>query len=240
MPRVVIFRGRRKEGSFELVDREYTVGRAEDSDIRIDNPLVSRRHALIAYRDHAWRVDDLETPNGIYVNGEKVTGYSLSPGDQVQLGQHVLIFQGAGDEDFDITTQPGLVKPSLDLSDSPTRILPPDQMKNIQAKQQDRLGCHVAMQHGGQRMDFQLTEDLHRIGFDDDCDIRLPGSTLFGKKVAELLRKGSDSYAIVSLSSLAPVRVNGEKVSSRLLLDRDRIELKGHTLTFFRSINEQR
>ena len=237
MARLVIFRGRRKEGSLELVDREYTVGRAEDADIRIDNPLVSRRHALLSYRGHAWRIDDLETPNGLYVNGEKVSGHLLVPGDHVEIGQHVLIFQGAGDEEFDITTQPGVLQSSLNMDDSPTTILPSTQMQSIQSSVRKRMGCHLALQHEGQRRDYPLTANTHRIGFDDECDIRLPGSALFGKKSAELIRKGEHSYAIVSFSSLAPVRVNGDKVSSRLLIDQDRIEVKGYTLTFFRNIH---
>jgi len=237
MPRLVIFRGRRKEGSFELVDREYTVGRAEDAEIRIENPLVSRRHALLSYRDHAWRIDDLETPNGLYVNGEKVSSHLLVPGDHIEIGQHVLIFQGVGDDEFDITTHPGVPRSPLDLDDSPTTILPSEQMQRIQSSVRKRMGCHLAMQHEGQRQDFPLDEEVHRIGFDDDCDIRLPGSTMFGKKAAELIRKGEYGYAVVSLSSLASVRVNGEKVSSRLLDDQDRIDVKGYTLTYFQNIH---
>jgi pSer/pThr/pTyr-binding forkhead associated (FHA) protein len=237
MARLVIFRGRRKEGSLDLVDREYTLGRAEDADIRIENPLVSRRHAIISYRDHAWRIEDLGTPNGLYVNGGRIEGHSLVPGDHIEIGQHVLIFQGSGDEWLDVETQPGFSRPSEGLADSPTTVLPAIQLQSLQSRVRERMGCHLAMQHEGRREDFPLSARTHCLGFDDECDIRLPGSTMFGKKAAELVRKSEDEYAIVSLSSLAPVRVNGEKVSTRLLHDRDRIDVKGFTLTYFRNIH---
>ncbi len=236
MARLVVFRGRRKEQALDLVDREYTIGRADDADIRVDNPLVSRRHALLSYRDHAWRLEDLETPNGLYVNGTRVTGHVLVPNDHIEIGQHVLIFQGAGDDEFDITTQPGVPVEPYDMIDSPTTILPAQEMKQLQSRVRKRMSCHLALQHEGMRTDFPLLAKLHRVGFDGDCDIRLPGSTLFGKKAAELLRKSDGTYAVVSLSSLLPVKVNGEKVSSRDLVDRDRIEVKGFVLSYFSNI----
>lgn len=237
MPRLVIFRGRRKEQTLDLVDREYTIGRADDADVRVDNPLVSRRHALLSYREHAWRIEDLETPNGLYVNGSRVRGHVLQPDDHIEIGQHVLIFQGVGDEEFDVATQPGVPADSFGLMDSPTTIMPSVEMQQLQSRVRQRMNCHLAMQHEGQRLDFPLRAKVHLIGFDEDCDVRLPGSTLFGKKAAELLRKSEDVYAVVSLSSLLPVKVNGEKVSSRVLKDRDRIEVKGFSLTYFSNIH---
>ncbi|MBJ93639.1 MAG: hypothetical protein CMP23_04105 [Rickettsiales bacterium] len=237
MPRLVVFRGRRKEQSLDLRRREYTIGRAEDADVRVDNPLVSRRHALLSYRDHAWRIEDLGTPNGLYVNGSRVDGHQLVPGDHVEIGQHVLIFQGVGDDEFDVVTQPGIPRDALEMMDSPTTILPPDKMKQLQSTVRARMACHLALQHQGKRTDFALQGKVHRIGFDQECDIRLPGSSLFGKKSAELLRKDKDVYAVVSLSSLLPVKVNGERVSSKVLADRDKIEIKGFTLTYFTTIH---
>ena len=237
MSRLVIFRGRRKKGTLELVDREYTIGRADDADVRLDNPLVSRRHALLSYRNHAWRIEDLETPNGLYVNGKRVRGHVLVPDDHIEIGQHVLIFQGSGGEDFDITTQPGVPVDALDMMDCPTTILRSSEIQQLQSRVRKRMHCHLAMQHAGERMDFPLQAKVHRIGFDEDCDIRLPGSTLFGKKAAELLRKSDNVYAVVSLSSLLPVKVNGEKISSCVLADRDCIEVKGFSLTYFTNIH---
>lgn len=236
MARLVVFRGRRKELAIDLVDREYTIGRAGDADIRVDNPLVSRRHALLSYRDHAWRIEDLETPNGLHVNGSRVSGHVLKPNDHIEIGQHVLIFQGAGDEEFDVTTQPGIPVEALDMMGNETTLIPIQEMKKLQSRVRKRLGCHLALQNEGARTDFPLRAKTHLVGFDADCDIRLPGSSLFGKKAAELLRKGDGSYAIVSLSSLLAVKVNGEKVTSRDLEDRDRIEIKGFSLSYFSDI----
>lgn len=69
-----------------------TIGRAKDSNIVIDNLGVSRTHARIFFEDGHYIVEDLNSANGIKVNGVQVKRSILYPGDEILIGKHVLTF----------------------------------------------------------------------------------------------------------------------------------------------------
>ncbi|HZU07444.1 MAG TPA: anti-sigma factor antagonist [Chloroflexota bacterium] len=69
------------------------IGRRSDSDILIDDPSVSRRHAQILYRDGRYYLVDLGSSNGTTLNGRPVTRPApLAHGDVLQLGGTRLTF----------------------------------------------------------------------------------------------------------------------------------------------------
>ena len=77
------------------LERETTlIGRGEDCDVRIDDPLASRRHAAV--RREPWRyvLEDLGSRNGTLVNGEPVQGsHHLRHGDTVHVATTPLRFE---------------------------------------------------------------------------------------------------------------------------------------------------
>ena len=78
---------------FPLVGDVLEVGRDDDVAIRVDEPLVSRRHARLEKRGEAWVVVDLGSTNFTRVNGERVRlERELVHGDELQLGRAVCRF----------------------------------------------------------------------------------------------------------------------------------------------------
>src|SRR5271156_6536758 len=68
-----------------------TIGRDEGSDLRVIDTEVSRRHATVMVEDGKAWIDDLDSLNGTYVNGERVVGHqSLVGGDRIQVGMEML------------------------------------------------------------------------------------------------------------------------------------------------------
>jgi hypothetical protein len=65
------------------------VGRGLVADVRLADPHVSRRHAIIALRGDGARVLDDRSANGTFVNGRRVTIAELSDGDIVRVGRAV-------------------------------------------------------------------------------------------------------------------------------------------------------
>ncbi|MCC3773895.1 DUF1707 and FHA domain-containing protein [Streptomyces sp. UNOB3_S3] len=64
-----------------------SIGRSPGSDLRFDHDTVSRRHAELRYVDNHWRLSDLGSRNGTYVNGLRIAGtVRVHPGDQVAFG----------------------------------------------------------------------------------------------------------------------------------------------------------
>ncbi len=72
---------------------EWThIGRSASSEIRFEDPTVSRRHALVVRRPDGLKIVDDRSLNGVCVNGERVEIHSLRDGDTIQVGRHALHF----------------------------------------------------------------------------------------------------------------------------------------------------
>ncbi|HTY71143.1 MAG TPA: FHA domain-containing protein [Actinomycetes bacterium] len=80
-------------GSRYLLDSAVTsVGRHPDSDIFLDDVTVSRRHAEFRRDASGFRVVDVGSLNGTYVNRHRIDDVVLAGGDEVQVGKYRLLF----------------------------------------------------------------------------------------------------------------------------------------------------
>ena len=64
-----------------------TVGRAPRADFVVDAPLVSRLHCRLTLQTDGLLVEDLESTNGTFVNGERVTKLVMRSGDALRVGR---------------------------------------------------------------------------------------------------------------------------------------------------------
>jgi pSer/pThr/pTyr-binding forkhead associated (FHA) protein len=64
-----------------------TMGRAPRADYVVDAPLVSRLHCRFTLEEGVLAVEDLDSTNGTFVNGERATRRALEPGDTVKVGR---------------------------------------------------------------------------------------------------------------------------------------------------------
>lgn len=77
--------------SLPLTDGEHIAGRDGDCSLLIDGTTVSRRHARIRIDQGAATIEDLDSTNGTYVNGTRISAPTrLNPGDAFALGSEVL------------------------------------------------------------------------------------------------------------------------------------------------------
>lgn len=76
--------------TFPLGEGWSRVGRCETADICLDDPSVSRRHAMLTTDRRRPRVLDDRSLNGILVNGRKVDFAELEPGDELTIGRYRL------------------------------------------------------------------------------------------------------------------------------------------------------
>jgi pSer/pThr/pTyr-binding forkhead associated (FHA) protein len=89
---LVVRRGPNAGSTFALTKDETTVGRHPDSDIFLDDVTVSRRHAVVSRTDSGYRVADVGSLNGTYVDHERVDQAALSDMQELQVGRFVLTF----------------------------------------------------------------------------------------------------------------------------------------------------
>ena len=74
-------------GIVHKLGRRTTIGRTPDNDLRIDAEFISRRHAVLLASATSAIVEDLNSTNGVYVNGERVTRRELREGDLLTIGE---------------------------------------------------------------------------------------------------------------------------------------------------------
>ena len=91
------------------LDKEIlTIGRQPDNDIRIDNPAVSSKHAKVLTILNDSFIEDLDSTNGIYINGNKIAKHALQNGENIIIGNHELKYvstntEESGESEFEKT-----------------------------------------------------------------------------------------------------------------------------------------
>ena len=73
----------------------WEVGREDSCEIMLAEPSVSARHAQLIHQGGRWRLVNLVSANGIFVNGEKRLTAYLADGDEIRLGKATLVFHTA-------------------------------------------------------------------------------------------------------------------------------------------------
>lgn len=74
--------------SIPLLAQKLLIGRRSSCDIKLDFPNVSSHHCELEYRAGQWHIRDLNSSNGIKINGERCPEATLSPGDEISIAKH--------------------------------------------------------------------------------------------------------------------------------------------------------
>ena len=89
-PALVVVYGSTLGKAYYLQQEEQIIGRDLSCDIHLDEDSISRRHARVAVKRQVTKVFDLESTNGLFVNGHRVTHAALKDGDRLHLGETIL------------------------------------------------------------------------------------------------------------------------------------------------------
>jgi adenylate cyclase len=79
--------------SIPLVRQVLTIGRRESCDIRMPFPNVSSVHAQLTFQEGYWRIRDMNSTNGIKVNGARVLEKLLHPDDEITIAKRKYTIQ---------------------------------------------------------------------------------------------------------------------------------------------------
>ncbi|MGZ3433960.1 MAG: ATP-binding protein [Isosphaeraceae bacterium] len=96
MASLFVIQGADQGKRFEFKSSPVALGRDNSNAIRLHDTEVSRRHAELRQEDEAYRIVDLGSANGTYVNGQLTDQGLLHSGDRLQLGQTVLLYDEGG------------------------------------------------------------------------------------------------------------------------------------------------
>jgi two-component system, NtrC family, sensor kinase len=95
-PRLIVARGSTNVAELDLIMPVASFGREPANTMVLQDQRVSRLHARLSWTEQGWLLEDLQSRNGTYVNGERIASRLLRNGDQIQLGSTVMHFFAAG------------------------------------------------------------------------------------------------------------------------------------------------
>jgi len=85
-PRLIVRDASGNDREVEIARTPFTLGRQGDSDLVLLDHRISRRHARIVQDDRGYVLEDTESRHGTFVNGDRVSTWALTGGDQISLG----------------------------------------------------------------------------------------------------------------------------------------------------------
>jgi pSer/pThr/pTyr-binding forkhead associated (FHA) protein len=107
--------------AFELLPGLNRLGRNPTNDFRVSDPSVSSFHVELTVQDHAVRVRDLGSTNGTFIDEQRITEETLTPGQVLRLGN--VRFQL---EEVSVTASPPSEQPSATVEIAPRCVYHPD------------------------------------------------------------------------------------------------------------------
>jgi len=87
MPKLVLLSAGMTGRTHDLKAEKTTIGRVEDNAFQIAEPSVSSHHCEVILKGSDVIVRDLNSTNGTFINGEKITESPIKPGQILRLGQ---------------------------------------------------------------------------------------------------------------------------------------------------------
>ena len=86
--KLVVTAGDKVGTEIALAGRQLTIGRAGDSDLIVDDEYASTHHAKLVFINGDWLIQDLDSTNGTFLDGQKVsTPLPVEMNTQVRVGQ---------------------------------------------------------------------------------------------------------------------------------------------------------
>jgi pSer/pThr/pTyr-binding forkhead associated (FHA) protein len=183
------------------------IGRGEECEIVLDGDTVSRRHCEIIRLGAAYFLSDASR-NGTFINGERVQQAQLHDGDQVRVGQNILLISLASGIGTSMITG----KPT-----APHRLPPGIELKP-----------HIVVKGLEEGVTQPFSEDRITIGRRADNHVVLEADNISRQHVSIERRDGR--YCFCDLGSANGVFLNDQRADFAQLNDGDRLRVGNYTI----------
>jgi pSer/pThr/pTyr-binding forkhead associated (FHA) protein len=188
-----------------LVRDLITVGRQDGNTIRLTERNVSRQHARLVRNEHGFRIEDLDSYNGVVVNGARIEkAADLRDGDRVGVGDYIIALKSELDAPLPMPPQPARASmPNAGAG------LPPARFVMISAP--------------APGAEFSIAKPLVRIGRLEELDLCISHRSISREHARVVSRDGI--FEIEDHNSANGVRVNGSALKRAQLRSGDLVEL---------------
>lgn len=229
MANIQIIQNNQKIGEVTLKEDETRIGRNPDSEICLQQAKVSGAHARVRNDKGAYWLEDLDSTNGTYVGGKKITQpYRLHHGDQIAIGEYTLKFITVGSEEKSAR----VVEGKLSQAES-TMMINAGQLSDI-------LGAHElknAAKQGKvtgwltiQDTQIPLSRSEVILGKAKTADVRVSG--FFAPAISAWILRTREGF-VLRPHRRGKVALNGGAVfDDTVLKNGDRIQIRSVAMTF--------
>lgn len=259
MARLDLYRDGAFVRSLQLGSGSCVVGRAEDCDLHLVDPLASRRHFELRPVSEGFQLRDLQTVNGTDVNGVREYQCMLTRLSVVQVGEEILLFHPTGADEVGPESSaelpqwaqdslgavspvrvPGSVSapgdPTVDVASlivdgDPTEQVSPSDLKKLHSRQMGRTRPHLLLRRRLETEVFPLDRRVNEMGL-GRLQISLGERSSGGVKVLAEVRAEDGAFIVKAKGVFSRVRVSGRKVRSARLRPGDVLEVAGIELEF--------
>ena len=214
----------------ELAGDSKTIGREPSNDIVVENLLVSGYHARVDPAGKEYVLTDLQSKNGTFLNGERVTSTKLKNGDQILIGKHTLVFSldsAELQEDPKLTEETMFIQVAQGDAEPSEELAAPGLDSTAVSAERPAILAFVS----GGRGEHEIRRKLVKLGKGEEADIPIGG--LFTPRVAATISRRPTGYHL-SPAGRAKVKVNGVQIGgSHRLREFDNIEIGPAKLQFY-------
>ena len=77
---------------WETIRDKFSIGSDKSNQLQLKSAFLSKHHCSFNHNNGHWQINDLQSTNGVVVNGDKTTEKILGNGDIIQLGNIILVF----------------------------------------------------------------------------------------------------------------------------------------------------
>ncbi len=213
---------------FEFDQDHVVIGRGQDADARIDNLGVSRAHAEIRQEGPVYRISDLRSNNGTYIDGRRIQTHNLNDGDEITIGKFVLVFT-APQREQEIETSLGHPGEEEEPVGGTGQTMIMDNSLNImQRSKGNRVKGYLLLPKRGERRDsFFLDKSVCVVGKGKAAHIRIGG--WFIKPKHTVILRDEMGYVLLAIGKTL---VNGERIEEKRLDDGDLVSVGGNNFQF--------
>jgi pSer/pThr/pTyr-binding forkhead associated (FHA) protein len=230
MAKLILRDGKGSEDVHEIIDDVTSFGRSSTNIIQVKDEQSSRQHCRIEKAGDGFRLVDLGSRNGTKVNGVKVSGQTLKPGDVITIGEYSITF----DEKIEVSAEELGATVAVDPSAVEAATTPGS------GEQKDPLADQMAPQFVLEVVEGETAGTKIELGVDpvtmgrgqtNKLVISDEGASNYHAEVT----KEAIGYVVSDLGSTNGTKVNGEKIVKSPLAHGSRLQI-GSTVIVFKNL----
>jgi pSer/pThr/pTyr-binding forkhead associated (FHA) protein len=217
----------RKPVNTFYIDKDIIlIGRDPTCDLRIDNAGVSRHHARIEKAGDTYTLIDLNSGNGTFVRGERVSKHNLNSGDEIGIWNYSIFFKIPQAEPEKAATEAKAQKIDPEMTIAVN-------IKQLELKQKERASpftAYLAFQENKRDVNFSIMKTTTFFGKSPKCEFKIGGFFTLPRQA--MLVRDEMGFRFVNFGKNTAGKVNNQPVDDYRLKNGDVIVVGGRQFKF--------